>query len=188
MHWSLFLSVQMIVRKHWLRQWIGTEDGISHYLNKRWLSRLVHMCAPGLSISLRWRQNGHNGVSNHQPRHCLLNVYSGANQRTHQSSASLAVVRGIHRGPMNSPHKWPVTRKMFPFDDVIMSSYFPVQLTEHERIWKPEANFITKHIFLDDDYLITSEISLQYMVLVWLNQPWDQMFPLSLSISQVYQF
>ena len=38
----------------------------------------------------------------------------------HQSSASLAFVRGIHRWPVNSPHKWPVTRKMFPFDDVIM--------------------------------------------------------------------
>ena len=47
-------------------------------------------------------------------------VYSGADQRKHQSSASLAFVWGIHRGPMNSPHKWPVTRKMFPFDDVIM--------------------------------------------------------------------
>ena len=47
-------------------------------------------------------------------------VYSGADQRKHQSSASLALVRGIHRGPMNSPHKWPVTRKMFPFDDAIM--------------------------------------------------------------------
>ena len=43
-----------------------------------------------------------------------------ADQRKHQSSASLAFVRGIHRGPVNSPHKWPVTRKMFPFDDVIM--------------------------------------------------------------------
>ena len=30
-------------------------------------------------------------------------------------------VRGIHRSPVNSPHKWPVTRKMFPFDDVIMN-------------------------------------------------------------------
>ena len=47
-------------------------------------------------------------------------VYSGTYQRKHQSSASLAFVRGIHRGPVNSPHKWPVTRKMFPFDDVIM--------------------------------------------------------------------
>ena len=47
-------------------------------------------------------------------------VHSDANQRKHQSSASLAFVRGIHRWPVNSPHKWPVTRKMFTFDDVIM--------------------------------------------------------------------
>ena len=47
-------------------------------------------------------------------------VCSVTNQRKHQSSASLAFVRGIHRWPVNSPHKWSVTRKMFPFDDVIM--------------------------------------------------------------------
>ena len=49
-------------------------------------------------------------------------VYSRADQRKHQSSASLAFVRGIHRSPVNSPHKGPVTRKMFPFDDVIMDA------------------------------------------------------------------
>ena len=47
-------------------------------------------------------------------------AYLGADQRKHQSSAPLAFVRGIHRWPVNSPHKGPVTRKMFPFDDVIM--------------------------------------------------------------------
>ena len=47
-------------------------------------------------------------------------VYSDADQRKHQSSASLACVRGLYRGPGNSPHKWPVTRKMFPFEDVIL--------------------------------------------------------------------
>ena len=46
-------------------------------------------------------------------------VYPGADQRKHQSSASLAFVRGIHRLPVNTPHKGPVTRKMFLFDDVI---------------------------------------------------------------------
>ena len=51
----------------------------------------------------------------------LTIVYSGTDQSKHQSSASLAFVWGIHWGPVNSPHKWPVTRKMFPFDDVIMS-------------------------------------------------------------------
>ena len=48
------------------------------------------------------------------------NVYSDADQSKHQSSASLASVRGIHRLTVNSPHKGPVTRKMFPFDNVIM--------------------------------------------------------------------
>ena len=51
-------------------------------------------------------------------------VYSGTGQRKHQSSASLAFVRGIHRRPVISPHKWPVTRKRFSFDDVIMSTKF----------------------------------------------------------------
>ena len=46
-------------------------------------------------------------------------VYPGVDQRKHQSPASLPFVRGIHRRPVNSPHKCPVTRKLFPFDDVI---------------------------------------------------------------------
>ena len=46
-------------------------------------------------------------------------VYSDADQKQ-QSSAPLAFLRGIHRRPVNSPHKWPVSRKMLPFDDVIM--------------------------------------------------------------------
>ena len=49
-------------------------------------------------------------------------VYSGADQRKHQSFASLAFVRGIHRCPINSPHKGLVTRKRFSFDDVIMDT------------------------------------------------------------------
>ena len=64
-----------------------------------------------------WRHNRHDGVST---------VNSDADQRKHQSSASLAFVRGIHRAPVNTPRKWPVTRKMFPFDDVIMSSIYNV--------------------------------------------------------------
>ena len=51
-------------------------------------------------------------------------VYSGADQRKHQSPASLAFVRWIHRGLVNSPHKWPVTRKLSPFDDVIMHGVY----------------------------------------------------------------
>ena len=48
-------------------------------------------------------------------------VYSDADKSKLQCSTSLAFVRKIHQGPVNSPHKWPVTRKMLPFEDVIMT-------------------------------------------------------------------
>ena len=51
-----------------------------------------------------------------------LTPYSGTDQRKYQSSASLAFVKEIHRWSMNSPHQGPVTRKMFPFDDIIMKN------------------------------------------------------------------
>ena len=56
-------------------------------------------------------------------------VYSGADQRKHQSSASLAFAWGSHRWPVNSPHKRPVTRKMFPFEDVIISFQLYMEAT-----------------------------------------------------------
>ena len=66
-------------------------------------------------------------------------VYSGADQRKHQSSLSLAFVRGIHQWPVNSPHKEPVTRNFFPLDDVIMKHVANEEgrqcATELELIW-----------------------------------------------------
>ena len=47
-------------------------------------------------------------------------VYSGTDKKTHQNSTSLAFVRGIQRWPIYSPPNWPVARKLFPFDDVIV--------------------------------------------------------------------
>ena len=61
----------------------------------------------------------------------LTIVYSTvADQSNNQSSVSLAFVREIHRGPVNFPHKWPVTRKMFPFDDVIMMGNRNIQFVQ----------------------------------------------------------
>ena len=59
-------------------------------------------------------------------------VYSSADQRKHQSPAWPAFVRGINLGPVNSPHKWPVTRKLFPFDDVIMDPKMAWDLYTHK--------------------------------------------------------
>ena len=86
----------------------------------------MHQCPGAFSFigsTLQWRHNERDGVSNHQPHDCLLNRFWAADQRKHQSSASLADVWGIHRRQMNSPHKGPVTLKMFPFDDVIMNTF-----------------------------------------------------------------
>ena len=57
-------------------------------------------------------------------------VYSGADQRKHQSSASLAFVRGIHRWPVNSPHKGSVTRKLVLFDNVMMNKFVTAELIQ----------------------------------------------------------
>ena len=73
-----------------------------------------------MQCPLQSRHNECDCVPSHRRLDYLLDVFSGADQRKHQSSASLAFVRGIHRWPVNSPHKRPVTRKMFSFDDVIM--------------------------------------------------------------------
>ena len=69
-------------------------------------------------IAVQWRHNGRDGVSNQRRLDCLLN------RLFRRSSASLAFVRGIHRWPANSPHKGPVTRTMFRFDDVIIQVSF----------------------------------------------------------------
>ena len=74
-------------------------------------------------------------------------AYLDTDQRKHQSSASLAFVRGIHRRPMNSPHKWPVTRKMFPFDDVIMVQ---ARVPTKFRLITSTSNFVVIITLADD--------------------------------------
>ena len=70
--------------------------------------------------SFRWRNNGRDGVSNHQPHYCLLNRLFRRRSKKTSKLRVTGLLREIHRWPVNSPHKWPVTRKTFPFDDVIM--------------------------------------------------------------------
>ena len=83
-------------------------------------------------------------------------VYWGANQRKRQSSTSLVFVRGIHRWPVNSPHKVPVTQKMFPFDDVIMS-------LRPRPNGRRLADHILKHILFNENIWIAIKISLKFV-------------------------
>ena len=80
-----------------------------------WDRSIVHsVCA------LQRHHNGRDGVSNHQPHDCLLNRLFGRRSKKTSKLRVTGYVWGIHRRPVNSPHKWPVKLKMFPFDDVIM--------------------------------------------------------------------
>ena len=69
---------------------------------------------------LRWRHNGHDCVSNHQPRHCLLNRLCERRSKKTSKLRVTGLCAWNSPGTGEFPHKWPVTRKMFPFDDVIM--------------------------------------------------------------------
>ena len=93
----------------------GDTNDFDKHLTGPWVVLLINR-----HFTLQWRHDERDGVSNQQHRDCLLNRL-GADQRKHQSYASLAFVRGIHRLPVNYPHKGQSTRKIFPFDDVIMS-------------------------------------------------------------------
>ena len=70
-------------------------------------------------------------------------VCSGAGQRKHLRYASLAFEGGIHRWPVNSPDKGPVTRTMFPFDDVTMTDMEGDHIGE---TWRMQHIYITVRV------------------------------------------
>ena len=72
-------------------------------------------------IPLHWRHNDHGEVSNHQPHGCLLNRLFRRRSKKTSNLHVTGICAGNSPGAVNSPHKGPVTRKMFPFDDVIMT-------------------------------------------------------------------
>ena len=88
-----------------------------------------------LSIySLQWRHNQRDGVSNHHVMMVYLTVSSSTDQKKHQSSASSAFVWGIHGWLENSLHKGSITRKSFPFDDVIMLDVLAPEVWSHNAL------------------------------------------------------
>ena len=80
-----------------------------------------------LQISLQWRHNGHDGVSDHKPHHCLRKRLFRRRLKKTSKLHVTGLCEGIHRWPVNSPHKRPVTRKMFPFEDIILSYFWQVR-------------------------------------------------------------
>ena len=64
----------------------------------------------GQLITLHRRHNDHDGVSNHQPYGCLLNRLFGRRSKKTSKLCVTGLCAGNSPGPVNSPHKGPVTR------------------------------------------------------------------------------
>ena len=69
---------------------------------------------------LLWRHNGRGSVSNHQPHDYLLNRLFRRRSKKTSKLRVTGLCAGNSPGTGEFPAQWPVTRKMFPFDDVIM--------------------------------------------------------------------
>ena len=116
----------------WHLSILGIRDGVHKLIIH---SKFAHLHMPWYEKHRcrwhmwQWRHNGLDGVSNHQSYHCLFNSLFKCRLKQHQSSVSLAFVEGIHRWHVNSWHKWPVTRRMVLFDDVIKAWQAAVYIT-----------------------------------------------------------
>ena len=124
------------------------------------------------SMVLQWRHKGRDGVSNQQPHDCYPTAYSGAGQRKHQSSASLAFVWGIHQWLANFPLKWPVTLKMFPFDDEIIGWRNLVMQHEsfsgsHIRHYRSSVTKPSRLVTRGPLIPCCTDISAKYQILTW---------------------
>ena len=98
---------------------------LQHLTETSWFSHSLSLYWPiveGMK-TLQWRHNDHDDVSNHQTHGCLLNRLFWRRSKKTSKLRVTGLCAGKSPGPVNSPHKGPVTRKMFPFDDVIMTHF-----------------------------------------------------------------
>ena len=107
--WNTFQEGTNLLGLTWKITWINIAD-----------SNLYSADGLELFPSLQWHHNDHDSVSNHQPHGCLLNRLFGRRSKKTSKLRVTGLCAGNSSGPVNSPHKGPVTRNMFPFVDVIM--------------------------------------------------------------------
>ena len=144
----IFCCYSLYFHYHWIKWWHDViEHAASIYPSCWWTTCGCFFVSPHY---LHYDDVIMGGIASQITSRTIVysTVYSAADQSKHQSSASLAFVRGIHRGPVNSPHKWPVTRKMFPFDGVIMRYGNAMVASRYLSQWWPRLFMNTYVYFL----------------------------------------
>ena len=117
MTWNVNICFYFKKSRFWKRKYFIQTISRSHKIST-WVCFALFCWL--LWLSLQWRHNDYDSDSNHQPRGCLLNRLFRRRSKKTSKLCVTGLCLGNSPGPVNSPHKWPVTRKMFPFDDVIM--------------------------------------------------------------------
>ena len=134
-------------------------------------------------FALHWRHNDHDGVSNHQHHGCLLNrLFIRRSKKTSKLRVTGLCV-GNSPGPVTSPHKWPVTRKMFPLDDVIMwlwlcgpsiyDYWFTFTFWNRKRYFeecKPNLGWFQGRMCITYN-MVFDRTSIQWKLPLWFNNP-----------------
>ena len=138
-NWNSFVSILFLNENLISCMWGADKHCIAYTKNKNeWVSNyLVLKQIKQTQIFIIWHYNDviMGAIASQITSLTIVysTVYSGSDQRKHLSFASLPFVRGFHRRPVNSPYKWPVTRKMLPFDDVIIKYGF--HATYNGLVW-----------------------------------------------------
>ena len=133
-------------------------------------------CQAFIIMSLQWGHNGHGSVLNHQPHNCLLNcLFRCRSKKTSKICVTGLCAGNSPRGPVKSPHKWPVTRKMLTLDDIIMvwllcyisyilmfgdNRYLPrwIEFSWSEHVFNEETNWKSKLVWNPNEYICIPDV------------------------------
>ena len=100
--------------------WGGQTSYIGVFITDRFVFSPQQQRSVWWPFALKWRYNERNGVSNQKPHDCLRNRWFRCRSKKTSKPRVTGFCAGNSRWPVNSQHKGPVTRKVFPFDDVSM--------------------------------------------------------------------
>ena len=112
----------------------GSYDSFTHILQGSFTGTVTTYQSCSYPEELQWRHNERGVVSNQKPHDFLLNCLFKRRSNKTSKLRVTGLCEGNSPGPVNSPHKGPVTRKMFPLDDVSMGYVSDPLLPSHNKI------------------------------------------------------